>query len=681
MRKSLLLVILLVLLSNVGVAQLERDVIYESKTIDMKIGINSKAKIKPTASSYVADSVDIDLILFPRVSEYQTVVSLAKNYESQVYTVLSSSEYGSKLRFVWDNPREEDLLFGVDSVVKVENRYAGIAKKINFPVDQDLFPEDVLRYTLPTENIDSDHKFIVRKASELVQGEDDYYKAITKVAHWVKENINYSLDTLTADAVQKPSWVLEHRKGVCDELTVLFAALVRSIGIPVKYVSGMAYTNWQSLNDWGPHAWAEVYFPLSKSSGIWVPYDITYGQFGYVDPTHIILRSTEDSDSTSTKYQWRGKDVELETEQLDINVEFLSNSGTLKQSVALEVEPVKKAIGFGSYGLIKGIVKNQLPVYTATEVYLAETKDIEIVSDKTKQVVLLPNEEKTFYWVIKTSEDLDGSFIYTFPAEIYTPLGYSAKSKYISKEQDPIYLKEDVDQLIDEPKVEEKEGGLYDFAIECSSEDETYYSDEEISISCEVSNTGNFNLDEINVCLKEDCKSVSLAISQKEELTFIFSFEGEDAGKKDAIIRGKHEKVSHAASAAYELLSRPSVSVKDLKYPRSIKFGELYEVEFLLEPSSTAYSAEMFLRQDVFRQTWELEDLEGPKKFTLSLNSNTLSLKPNKFELEVKYKDSQGKEYVTNEEFSIFLKEVTFGQKVKIFLSGIGRGISRLLGG
>lgn len=76
-----------------------------------------------------------------------------------------------------------------------------------------------------------------------MKGESDYYKVVYELSDWTKTNIDYDLNTITAKAVKKSSWVLENRQGVCDELTNLFISMLRSVGIPARFVTGMVYTN------------------------------------------------------------------------------------------------------------------------------------------------------------------------------------------------------------------------------------------------------------------------------------------------------------------------------------------------------------------------------------------------------------------------------------------------------
>ena len=81
--------------------------------------------------------------------------------------------------------------------------------------------------------------------------------------------------------------ILQKRKGDCNEHAVLFAALTRAAGVPVKVVLGLVYLDGRFYY----HAWDEIY-----SDG-WIAVDPTFGQFP-ADATHIKLLEGDISRST-----------------------------------------------------------------------------------------------------------------------------------------------------------------------------------------------------------------------------------------------------------------------------------------------------------------------------------------------------------------------------------------------
>ena len=288
MKKLVLLAILFVLIPSVLA-----DWFYNSQNIVASINIQGDAEVVPLTPSGYIESATINMTFFPKQTDTQELLKF--------YTSPKAELTDKALKFTWKNP-EGSIGFRVDADVKTINNIVKIRQKIDFPIQE--LPDDVIPYTKPSETIDSGNEGIIRIASELARGEDDLYAAVFKIADWTKNNINYNLSTLTAEVSQKASWVLENRQGVCDELTSLFIALLRAVGIPARFVSGLSYTNSDLFPEkWGPHGWAEVYFPGYG----WVPFDVTYGEFGWVDPTHIKFKDSIDSDEPSTYYQWLGR--------------------------------------------------------------------------------------------------------------------------------------------------------------------------------------------------------------------------------------------------------------------------------------------------------------------------------------------------------------------------------------
>jgi transglutaminase-like putative cysteine protease len=78
--------------------------------------------------------------------------------------------------------------------------------------------------------------------------------------------------------------VLRTRIGDCNEHTVLFVAMARSVGIPARIDVGLTYVHGAFYY----HAWPEVYLTEGPSRGRWLPVDPTLNQFP-ADATHIRL--------------------------------------------------------------------------------------------------------------------------------------------------------------------------------------------------------------------------------------------------------------------------------------------------------------------------------------------------------------------------------------------------------
>jgi len=106
---------------------------------------------------------------------------------------------------------------------------------------------------------------IRREAARLTAGMTSKRDQVVAVTAWVWKVIDKQYVASLPDALQ----VLETRQGDCTEHTVLTVALLRSLGIPARPVSGLAYVQ----GSWFFHAWVEV----NLGQG-WEPVDPTFGE-------------------------------------------------------------------------------------------------------------------------------------------------------------------------------------------------------------------------------------------------------------------------------------------------------------------------------------------------------------------------------------------------------------------
>lgn len=647
MKKWCYLVLIVLLIPNT----FGNDFGFDTKEQIMDLDINVKLNIIPQNPIYEIDHVTLFLTYYPRESWQQTVLSLESNRD---YNPTEDT-----LVFNWQEPAGNALTANLHSQVKVRNDLVVIKNKINFPLGK-LGPE-FDKYIQPTENIESDNQDIVNLASEIVSGYDDEYLVVHEIFKWVRENIEYDLNTLTAKVSQPASWVLENRYGVCDELTSLLIALVRSVGIPARYVSGMAFTNYNNLNKWGAHGWAEIYFPDYG----WVPMDVTYGQFGFVDPTHIILKKSIDSNESSIRYEWKAHDVELKAEPMEINVELIRKIGTAEQMIQVDVSAIRTKIGFGSYNIIKADVKNLKDFYLATELILSNTEGIEAVDDR-KDIVLKPNQEKSFYWMVKVSKDLSKKFIYTFPIGVSTSRGVDALSLFKSNSDYTIYTYQEMNSMLDKLKDEEILTYSKNIDIDCFFEQDEFYVYEPSNVICDLRNSGNVVLDDLEACFLQDCRLFSLGIARVKRIVFpIYSGPGE----YEQSISVKNIMVSKVITIQYSVLDIPSVKITNIELPREVEYDGEYELKFTLGKNSSSMPVNIkLIVESNLPKEWMFSNLEEERNFALGFKGSDINYGVNNIKIKVFYYDLNDRLYETEYVVTTTLENVNIVQRIILFL-------------
>jgi hypothetical protein len=103
---------------------------------------------------------------------------------------------------------------------------------------------------------------------------------VTSLMLWVSDNLKYDSNVTKHDA----SWTFHNKRGTCENYAHLSLAMLRSVGIPARYVSGYLVDGEINGYQWdsGPHSWIEVYYPDIG----WVPYE-PQKTLGFVDDHHV----------------------------------------------------------------------------------------------------------------------------------------------------------------------------------------------------------------------------------------------------------------------------------------------------------------------------------------------------------------------------------------------------------
>jgi transglutaminase-like putative cysteine protease len=79
---------------------------------------------------------------------------------------------------------------------------------------------------------------------------------VAKVSAYIHDHFEYARDVTSASS--PVAELLEHGKGVCQDFAHLMIAILRSFGMPARYVSGYIH---RDNKDSQSHAWCEVWLP------------------------------------------------------------------------------------------------------------------------------------------------------------------------------------------------------------------------------------------------------------------------------------------------------------------------------------------------------------------------------------------------------------------------------------
>ena len=114
----------------------------------------------------------------------------------------------------------------------------------------------------------------IKKQIEIIKilEEIDYSdKSIIEIAQQCNEYVftNFTYTKGITNIETTVDEILEHRKGVCQDFALVLLQLLRTAGIPSRYVSGYICPNESGLRGEGAtHAWVEIYSPIQGWLGI-----------------------------------------------------------------------------------------------------------------------------------------------------------------------------------------------------------------------------------------------------------------------------------------------------------------------------------------------------------------------------------------------------------------------------
>ncbi len=509
----IIIILVLTLLLSYNVFSIDES-LFESKSLILESNINGFFK-----SSYNYNSkfsyLKFNFSSYPKKSYY---VVLKQNFNPT--PKINDNDY---VLFEWNNLKDR---YDFNIYTKFYNTYidSNVKKKMTYYEYKKSLPKNLEVYTKPTKLIDSDNENIKILASKLVEGSKDFFDLEKKLIEYVNGNVEYNLSTINVEGSFSASQVLERKEGVCDEITILFIALNRALGIPARYVSGYSFSDlFKNEGSWLGHAWVEVYY-----DGEWIPFDLTYQEYLHLDPLHVAFKKTAIPNREDNNYEWRGYNVKIDLSKVNYDFNILEKNekivfGTIKSKV------LKENIGEDSYNVLEVTVKNNNDFTIMPVINIGNTKGLKFFNNK-KIVVLYPFEERKVYFLFRLNSSLDYGYIYTFPIIVYSRGFENSQSDFKAEKNSFVYSKSDFEKYF-ENKVYYEEN----FDVNCNFKREYFYNKSE-KVNCKVKNEGNKNYDFLTLCLDYNCKSFSLNINEEKNVVLNFKTK---IGEENKILRLK----------------------------------------------------------------------------------------------------------------------------------------------
>jgi hypothetical protein len=248
--------------------------------------------------------------------------------ESQERTAATDARSNKTIIASWTNVPDK-----IDAIVSFDAKNITGLKLIEtqapFPLNG--VPEEMKVYLQATTQVQTNDSEIRELALQLTKDVKIQFDAVQRVISWVVDNVRYVNPPAQYDAL----YALHSGKGNCQNFSHLSAALLRSVGIPVRIVNGVTMNQpfdvgWEKgiltfKMGQGRHSWIEVWFPDQR----WVPYDPQNMQF-FVSNRFVRIEVGMDNNETKNDglVRWiQSSDARTKPKlQETIGANFLSDS-------------------------------------------------------------------------------------------------------------------------------------------------------------------------------------------------------------------------------------------------------------------------------------------------------------------------------------------------------------------
>lgn len=147
--------------------------------------------------------------------------------------------------------------------------------------------DGLAEYLAPTDYVPLEHPELAEAAADLVAGRTPA-EACEAAGEWVRGRLRYERGTTNVSTTAVDA--LHEGSGVCQDFAHLTLALLRTMGIPSRYVSGYLHPKPDApagaAVEGQSHAWVEAWL------GDWTPFDPTNGR--PVGERHVLVGRARD---------------------------------------------------------------------------------------------------------------------------------------------------------------------------------------------------------------------------------------------------------------------------------------------------------------------------------------------------------------------------------------------------
>jgi transglutaminase-like putative cysteine protease len=228
----------------------------------------------------------LNFLIIPLESDDQHCVELSIKNNLNARAQYSDSLYGAKLALFHLTGNFTSFELSMD--VRIEKR------EWNFPTFKNLSIEEERKILNDEVFKLTNDDFIIHTKLTEIEGvsfpteidllyNETVFKYIQRINAFIQGFLSYEINTTTPQTTVRE--IVQQRKGVCQDYSHLFIAIMRNNAVPARYVSGYLNQGKQYIGASAMHAWVEVYIPETGWLGI-DPTNNTFVNDNYIKVAH-----------------------------------------------------------------------------------------------------------------------------------------------------------------------------------------------------------------------------------------------------------------------------------------------------------------------------------------------------------------------------------------------------------
>ena len=234
-----------------------------------ELGSSIAVEQTPVHYAYVARYSYTDIVV--QNDNFLRLTAYADNYQTPGLCSMATFPQGGQIQYpdrlgnwvhrVRITTPHQELIIAATGEVRLNHHYPDVS---DLPLGGAEYGMDAQEF-LSASRL-ADPAGVAAVAQVAVAGAGTLLESVTNVVQWIYANVRYerghtSVNTTAAD-------VLVSMRGVCQDQAHLCLAMLRSLGIPARYVSGLL-----TRQPGETHAWIEFLHPYLG----WLPADPTRG--------------------------------------------------------------------------------------------------------------------------------------------------------------------------------------------------------------------------------------------------------------------------------------------------------------------------------------------------------------------------------------------------------------------